>query len=262
MKLSKRQLLPLLVAGLLLLSGCSGVGDPSPAPETPGEETETPSGNLSSFDYPPGASADGMNLTQVANGHDERLGEVESYRFTLNHDQRAAQNDTFRYTFRRDGDATYTVMVDTGANTTVIRQYTRGDTVHRQVETDEVTVNTSQERLQYRNLRLELLASGTEELEFTVERVITIDGEPHVVYVADLEDNKEVLNQSDVEVSEFTVRVTVGEDGLIDRYRYLVVAEQNGRESSLDVRYTLEGVNNTTVERPAWALPTHSTDGS
>lgn len=255
------------------LAGCSGSGDADgtateddgTATETTTEEAETtarttedPGPTLAEFEYPAGASRDGLDGATLFRTHESTLTDAGS----------AALDTTETREFGSYSE-TVTATKELGAGG-----------VSEVTESDDVTESLwspSSERAAYVRMeagfeqrfridnqapspnevaefrRFGHLLTGAEWSEAT--EVVEAGDDYAVVYEsAGIADEDSLLRLAfGRSVSEFEARVSVTQSGYVRDLAYDVTVERDGDDIRRDVSITVDGVGETTVEAPDWA---------
>jgi len=265
--LSRRALLAGGVALSTAMAGCSGGENSSgtPArtetgteaaegtPESTGTPTD-PAPSLSAFDYPDGASREGIDSTALYSTHESTVTGAGS----LTLDRERVLDDQYGGFTRREtnefgsagiyreiveSDTTEAVWSPSGEDRAYTELSSGFDTVYRidnqAPDTNEVT-GLFQTRLVLEDATwgeaTDVVAAGD---EFAVRYEAT-----------GLENNRRVAYGNTAE--SFTATIAVTASGYVRELGYSVSYTQDGETVSVDVTATLSSVGSTTVEAPSW----------
>ena len=265
----------MLAAGAALsaaLAGCSGSGDADgttaesdDATETTAEETETtaqttadPAPTLGEFEYPAGASREGLDGTTLFRTHESTLTDAGSATLDTNV-TREFGNYSETVTATNELGAGGVSRVTEGDDLTVSVWspssepvgYVRMEAGFEQRYRIDNQAPSPNEMAEFR--RFERLLAGAEWSE--AKEVVEAGDDYAAVYestgVAD-EDSllRLVFGRS---VSEFEATVAVTQSGYVRELTYDVTVERDGDDSRQDVSITVGDVGETTVEAPDWA---------
>lgn len=237
----------ILVASLVLLSGCPRNPDPGPSPTTEDEKT------TSEKQFPPGANETGLS-EPIVDGHDTRLTSLTSFTYVVTRD-RLVDGELREVTYRLEADVDdgEYLAVTTVGDLTENTYYTNGTFYRKRTTGGETTyavrsnASAPTEQVWNFNARIEHLV---EQSNFTLQGTETTDGgETRYVYTAD-----EVSPQfvTTLPASNASVEVAVTRNGLVRtvRFEYDVRVDGETHDATFVVR--LRGINDTTVSRPEW----------
>lgn len=268
-----RPVLAVVVAAMLLLSGCAGLtgdnGDTSPEPVTDGNETttndtetetETPdASNLSSEDYAPGGGPDSIGETQTL--RETTLTTLNETSYVVELDVAASSSDATSGTITVEKSATGKLL--TIADTDNQETYTAwfGDEYMGVEETTSAgttyTVTQSD-------------AAGAGMLDgfgqIIVSEMVTMYGNAfeyeHVnayqedgMWVHEYEStsfNEDYDRASESTLTGGNITVTVREDGVVLGIEGQTEHERNGTVETQDTVYTLSNLGETDTEAPDW----------
>ena len=234
---------------VVLLAGCSGlVGDGGTGSASSPDE----------FEYADGFSADGVSDGAV-DTYRNALANTSSY--TVDYQQNLSGSDTemaydIEYRVDRDGEQAVHRFASPSQEYEAETYYASDGHVTRQVTGDQEQVSAGEESFQQADLTgaraIEPLLTNTTAYDTSVaER----DGTEVVVYeTSGAESAESVFGVDRSNVSDFSAEFSVDSDGVVHHASYdITYIDAEGNEQTLTMSFAVSAVDETSVERPAWA---------
>lgn len=250
----RRHVATLVLALLLVVSGCSGLfgggatPTPSPQPATP---TDAP------FTYPSGYSESGVTDAAAAkSAHTDGILSYDSFTFGLTADigtpNRTVQVDV---SWRIDKANDRALLRRSSGDAGEV-QYYENDTVYVRTDlpdSDKTFYNSTRRSLQFEDVTGShfvgpLLKNVTYGSATTVER----NGEQLARYESEGLTGRTSFLRDPANVTSFSAELLVDTDGVIRRVQYQATIDRPGGERTLDVSIEVTGLGATTVDRPDW----------
>lgn len=234
---------------VVLLAGCSGlVGDGGTGSASSPDE----------FEYADGFSADGVSDGAV-DSYRNALANTSSY--TVDYQQNLSGNGSemaYDIEYRVDGDGEEAVhrFASPSQNYEAETYYGSDGHVTRQVSGDQEEFTSGEESFQQADLTgaraVEPLLANTTAYDTSVaER----DGTEVVVYETSGAENAEaVFGVDQSNVTDFSAEFSVDSAGVVHDASYDVTyLDPDGNEQTLTLSFEVTAVDDTSVDRPAWA---------
>lgn len=257
MWMNRKYLAALAVAMLAITAGCAGIlgdnGD-STSPIDDGTDTDSPDVDQSEFEYPTGASADGLEAERVFEGHERSFAEINSV--TVNSTQSfEAPDGDFTTTGVAQFEDEMGVLEETQPSGTQ-EKWTDGNDVYVQntVESDSRTHLSDLPFSADRQFDTFQLQGIIDNAEFEAVEFTTMNGESVAKYESTTVDtdglSEELFPSQDI--GDASATVYIGESGLIHSYEFSTEVSQAGEMNDFTISNELTAVDSTTVESPAW----------
>lgn len=262
-----RALAALVMASLLMLTGCSFDGGVSPtAADGRGTATAMETGTHSGQApvYPSGFDENGVvNASAVEASHRSALLATSGFSVTY-HATVATPNATTRVRYDQQtevdsGELLRRTNVTSGDLTGEVVRYYANDTVYVKTREPGATEPGYDTRNKSYALGaatgLEFIRPALADVEYGASERTARDGVEVVVYddaTLGAADGLFGPNVSADDVSAFSARLVVGTDGVVRAITYEATVRRGGRARTVSVAIRVDTVGETTVDRPAW----------